>query len=342
LASVRIALVGLDHWYSALPLARAIVDHPEAELAGIYHSDPQQARKVGQDLGIDRVTDHPEELIHDPDVTAIASFVSVDRNPDICIAAAREGKHILSIKPLARTLEESSRVVEAVREAGVVFLPAESRQRLSAQYARLKSWVDEGRLGRILTASFSLWASLPRSWPDDPDPGWFADPNRAPGGGWIDHAIYHIDLLRWLTGSEVARVYGVARNLRYPDLPLEDYGVATVEFESGLVATIEDTWHAAPGAFRMQWSLVGSEGACAYDSLSGRVAVAGSFPPFEGWVHFAPGQAGSEGIDHWIAAMRGEQPIATVEDAHHNLAACVAFYRSAASGEQVVPQVGRR
>ncbi|MBO0701890.1 MAG: Gfo/Idh/MocA family oxidoreductase, partial [Candidatus Dormibacteraeota bacterium] len=203
-SKLRIGVIGFDHWYSALPMVRTLASHPAAELAGIADPDPERAHQAGVRAGRpDLVLEAPEALIEDPSVEVIASFIDPGRNPEICIAAARQGKHLLSIKPVARTLEEADRVVAAVEEAGVSFLPAESRGRLAAINQQLRSWIDEGRFGQMLSAYCSLWATLPQRWPGDHDPGWFADPERTVGGGWIDHAIYQIDLLRWLSGQEV-------------------------------------------------------------------------------------------------------------------------------------------
>jgi predicted dehydrogenase len=336
---IRIAVVGLDHWYGALPFVQAITAHEGTTLVGISDDDLDRAQPIARHAGVDRLVTEPQELIEDSGVDVVASFSSIDRNPAICIAAARSGKHVLSIKPVARTLPEATQVLQAVRETGVTFLPAESRGRLSSHASTLKQWISEGRLGQIRTASFSLWAGLPQGWQGDKDPGWFTDPARAPGGGWIDHSIYHIDLLRWLLGDEIIQISGWAGNLKYPDLPMEDYGTAIAVFGDGVVATLEDTWHGLPGAFRSQMSLVGDEGAVVLDSLSGRLSVVGSFPPFNGWVHTAPLSSQSDGLEHLLAIIRGEQsPIATADDAWRNLAACRAFYAAAESGTVGVPE----
>ena len=97
-------------------------------------------------------------------------MASVDRNPAICVAAAESGKHILFTKPAARTLDEAVKVRDAVHRAGVSFLPGESRARGAEHSRMLHDWVREGRFGRILTASFSMWTGLPRAWPTDEAP----------------------------------------------------------------------------------------------------------------------------------------------------------------------------
>src|SRR3712207_8713491 len=56
-------------------------------------------------------------------------------------------------------------------------------------------------------------------------------------------------------------------------------------FGNGLIASLEVTWLAPPQGSRSHMSIVGSEGALALDSLTGRLSLTGNFPPFEGWVH---------------------------------------------------------
>lgn len=333
----KVAIVGLDHWYTAVPLAREFANRRDTELVGIWDADPARARQIADQVGAP-VADSAAQLIEDESVDVVGSFISTDQNPSQVVAAAKAGKHIVSIKPLARTLDEATTIVTAVREAGVVFIPAESRVRVAAHSQQLRTWVREGHFGQPLTANFAMWTGLPQGWSGDAQPGWFADRDRAPGGGWIDHSIYHIDLLRWLFDARVTSVSGTLGNLKYPDLPVEDYGTAVLTFDNGLVATIEDTWTAPSGGFRQQMSLVGTDAAIVQDSLSGRLSLSGSLQPFGGWVQLPSPSGFATGVDDILAVVRGEsEPFATVDDAWDNLAACRAFYEAASTGTAVAP-----
>jgi predicted dehydrogenase len=338
-SKLRIGIVGLDHWYTANSLATRIAANEQCELAGVADDDASHAREVAATAGVPEVaTSDARRLIEDDSIDVIASFISSDRNPAVCISAAEQGKHLLSIKPLATTLDDADRIVEAVHQHGVKFLPSESRGRLSPHNQKLKTWFTEGRFGTLITASFSLWSTLPMRWPGDQNPGWFADPARCPGGAWIDHSIYSLDLVRWLTGEEVASIGGVVANLKFKDIPVEDYGIANAVFEGGAVATIEDTWHRPGNGFRTAVSMVGTDGALLQDSTTGKLSLSGSFPPFDGWVQVTPEAAHADGLDHLVSIVRDEaEPIATVEDAWHNLAVCLAFYDAARRGTAVRP-----
>ena len=61
-----------------------------------------------------------------------------------------------------------------------------------------------------------------------------------PGGGWLDHAIYYIDMLRWLFDSEVVRVSGEISNLKHPTEALEDFGVGNLVFDGSIRTQLED------------------------------------------------------------------------------------------------------
>ncbi|WP_163505845.1 Gfo/Idh/MocA family protein [Fodinicola acaciae] len=342
MAVIRVALVGLDHWYSAIPLAEGVAARDTVRLVGIADAEPERAAEVARRCGVDRVETQWAALVEDPGVDAVLSFLSPDRNAEVCQAAAAAGKHIISTKPMARTLADATAVVDAVRSAGVCFLPAESRQRLGPRSQFLKSWVEQGRLGRLASATQTIWAGLPRRWPDDPDPGWFADPARTVGGAWIDHSVYQLDTLRWLLGEEVVSITGTVGNVRHPDLPVEDIGVAVVTFSGGAIATLEDTWTAPDGGFQMSGTYVGSEGAVRVDGIEKRTHVLADFPPFQGWIQTATpaGHDQAADIDHWVAVIREEaEPIATVADGWRNLAACLAFYDAVRTGQHATPEV---
>src|ERR687886_973936 len=155
---IRIGIVGLDHWYGAEAVCTAIAASKEAQITAIADSNLEHAQSFGKRFGVQRITTQPDELIEDPEIDAIATFVSVDQNPRICVAAARNGKHIRSVKPMARTLAEATEILDAVRTAGVVFFPAESYNRASPLGQQLKQWISEGTLGRILTTTYAQHA----------------------------------------------------------------------------------------------------------------------------------------------------------------------------------------
>ncbi|MFI6346117.1 Gfo/Idh/MocA family protein [Streptomyces sp. NPDC050560] len=327
---LRLAVIGFDHWYAGIPFARRAAADPAVDLRGVADADPERARHVASLTGCARATGDLEELIADQEVEAVACFTSVDLSPRLCEAAARAGKHIVAVKPVAMNLADADRVVTAVEESGVVFVPSESR-RTSALAERLSALVHSGRLGELRTGTFAMNSSLPVNWPGATDgPGWFTDPARTPGGGWIDHAVYQLDRMRWLFDSPVVDVAGTVANIAHPGLPVEDYGHAVFTLAGGQVVTVEDTWVAPRGAFTNRAHLVGSEGAVWHDTASGLLGVQ------EGggeWTFTRLPDDTFDTLDTLLGAVRhGRAPSSTVRTARDTLALCLDFYAAAGAG----------
>lgn len=336
MSKLGVAVLGLDHWYAAFDVAAAIARSEQVQLVAVSHDNEHQAREIAQKNGCDFATSDYRAALDRADVQIVACFYSTDRNVTIAREAAGLGKHIMSVKPMALDLAGADAIVEAVRAAGVQFFPMESLRRVSAEGQRLKAWIDQGRIGTPLRYTQTLNGSLPMAWPGSSDTGWWTDPARVPGGAWIDHAIYAIDLARWVLGAEVASVCGVADNRRYPDLKLEDYGLATFTLTNGAVASIEDTWTADRGYGFSRSEFIGTRGAILDDTAAwGKLALRGDFG-FDGWVAVERAPAGEAVVDHVAAVVRGErEPLATVADGRANLAACLAFYEAARNGTTV-------
>lgn len=338
--TLGVGLVGLDHWYSAIPLAEGVARNEATRLVGVADAEAGRAEEVGAKWGAERVVTDWRALVESDEVDIVMSFVSVDKNAAVCLAAAEAGKHIVSNKPLALTLEQANGVLSAVRKSGVFLVPAESRQRLGPRVQFAKAWYRDGRLGTLCSAAMSVWAGIPQRWPGDHDPGWFVDPLCTVGGAFVDHAVYQFDQLRWILGQEVASVVGTKANRCYEELAVEDYGSAVAVFSGGLVAALEDTWTAPLGAFQSSCRLVGSAGALDMNGITGRQLLIGESLPVPGWLE-APQPAihdQASDIGYVVDLVRGErEPVATVEDAWRNLAACLAFYKSAATGRVVAP-----
>jgi predicted dehydrogenase len=326
-----VAILGCDHWYFADSIAPALASSERARLVAVSHDDPAKAQQLIGNAEVGLWTSDYRAALDRPDVDIVVALYSTDRNVAICREAAALGKHIVSVKPMALDLAGADAIVEAVRAAGVHFFPLESQRRLSPDGQQLKRWVDEGRIGQPLRFTQMLHGSLPQAWRGSQATGWWTEPARVPGGAWLDHAIYAVDAARWLLGSEMAQVSGVVANQRYPDMQLEDFGVATFTLANGAVALIEDTWTADRGFGFSRFELFGSAGTITEDSnLRGAVALRGNFG-LGGPVSLEPQRASrSLVVDHLAAVIRGEAaPAATAADGRANLAACLAFYQAA-------------
>ena len=329
----RVGIAGLDHWYAGLAAADSASRNPKIELVAIAHRDPKQLEETVKRFGAKRATTNYLEVAQSGDVDVVVTACYTSENADLVEAAAKAGKHVVSVKPIAMTVADADRIVRAVKAAGTKFISNESSYRVSSAFVKIKDWFDSGKLGKPLSAYTALRSPVPRQvWPGQIGETWWLDPTKSPGGGWIDHSIYHIDALRWIFGAEVVRATGEVANLKDKSLKpgMEDFGVANLIFDKGQIATVEVTWHGPAGGGYNAFQVVGSEGQVVYDmTTSGKLAVVGKFD-LPGWLLVEPGPRASSVLDHMIDCLESGRPLAADEgDARANLAACLAFYEKA-------------
>ena len=118
----------------------------------------------------------------------------------------------------------------------------------------LASAINDGRFGKIVTATFRLrWCRYQDYYDDEWHGRWAQD-----GGVINQQAIHHVDALNWLLGP-VKLVSAKATN-RLNNLEAEDTMVGSVLFENGALGTIEATTAARPKDFEASLSVVGENG----------------------------------------------------------------------------------
>ncbi len=332
-AAVRFGIAGMDHWYAGFGALRGIAASENAVVTAAAHRQTAYLEATARDHYIAYTTDDYHEIVRRDDVDVVVAACTTAEAPALCQEAAQHGKHIICVKPMALTLTDADAVVAAVEQAGVGFYPLEALQAGGGAARQYAQWLEEGRIGRPISATVIRRGGLPtQEWPGvHVARTWWLDETKAPGGGWIDHSIYDVHMLRKLLQAEVVRVTGATANLVHKDIPLEDFGVATLTFDNGVVATLEVTWSSGPDSGMHAFQLVGTEGQIATDGISGKLAVRGNFAPWQGWVlsDSVQSQSGSS-IDLMVDHVMNGTPLpATVEDGRQNLAVCLAFYEAA-------------
>ncbi|MDD4797414.1 MAG: Gfo/Idh/MocA family oxidoreductase [Eubacteriales bacterium] len=125
---------------------------------------------------------------------------------EAAIAALDAGVAVLCEKPMARSVEQCDAMIAAARRAGKPLMIAQCL-RFWPAYEYLKSCVDDGRYGDVVSAYFFRGGSTPR-WSWD---GWLTDFARS-GGVLLDQHVHDVDTIQWLFGAPRA-VSTLGRNV---------------------------------------------------------------------------------------------------------------------------------
>lgn len=199
----------------------------DCRLAAIADPGPAAAAYAGS-LGVAHYADLEAMLAAERLDGVIVATPNAAHAPNALSCIAR-GLPVLIEKPLAESLANAERIVEAAERAGVPVLVGHHR-RHNPLLRQARELVRSGDLGRIATVSASAVFLKPDGYFDT---AW----RREPGGGPVLINLIHvIDDLRFLCG-EIAEIKAIGSNaLRR--FPVEDTAAAILRFESGALGTL--------------------------------------------------------------------------------------------------------
>jgi predicted dehydrogenase len=174
----------------------------------------------------------------DPDIDAVVNGLPNCLHAPVTIQMLEAGKHVLCEKPMATSVAEGEKMVEAARRAGRKLMIAHM-WRFDREILWLRDVVASGVLGKIFKAkSHAIWLY------EGPRPeSWFVKPDLAGGGALADMGIHSLDTLRFVLGN--ARPKKVFANVgtRFEDIELDDTATLLLEFEGDIAALVEAGWY---------------------------------------------------------------------------------------------------
>lgn len=209
--------------------AEAIYELRDARLVAVAEAREVSGRKLAEAHGAEW---HAElgELLGRSDVDVVVICTPSGLHPDQAVAAARAGKHVITEKPMATTLEGADRTIRACGEASVS-LSMIFQYRFNRDAVRLKRAVEAGLFGRpVLGNAFVHWSRTQAYYEESG--GWRGTWALDGGGALMNQSIHAIDLLQWILGP-VESLCGYAETLAH-DIEAEDTASATLPFVSSL------------------------------------------------------------------------------------------------------------
>jgi predicted dehydrogenase len=201
-----------------------------------------------------------DEALRHPGAGGAVVCTPHDRHLDDVLAALAAGRHVLVEKPIARTLDEADRMIDAAARAGRVLMVAENF-RFMPGFRAVRRLIEDGTLGALRELHLVARGFRRHT-------GWRCTPG-AGGGALIDGGIHYVHALRWW-GGEVRRLFALRPPQTLDSMTGEDSVDLLAELEGGAVGVLANSL-AARGVPRFQWSSVTGTGATCLVENRGRV-----------------------------------------------------------------------
>lgn len=167
---LNIALVGLAFGGTFLPI---YLDHPSVETVGVFDTDSNVLKTMKERYPSIQIYESFEDILQDSAIDAVHLVTPIPLHADQTVAVLESGKHCACTVPMATSLEDLQRIVDAKRKSGKNFMMMETTL-YTYQFFYVKEMIEKGEIGQIqfmrgdhyqdMVNWPSYWLGLPPMW----------------------------------------------------------------------------------------------------------------------------------------------------------------------------------
>jgi UDP-N-acetylglucosamine 3-dehydrogenase len=216
-AVVGVGAMGQHH-------ARIYDQMPQTQLVGVADASAEAGAQVAR---LHHTTAYADdrELLDEARPDVVSVVVPTEFHHRVALAALEAGCHVLIEKPIATTEEEAQELIARADALGRKLMVGHI-VRFDSAVRELKKRLDAGELGRVFEVRCRRLGPFPARVRDV--------------GVVIDLATHDLDMIRYLTGQEVVRVYAETEKQIHSDY--EDLLIGAVRLADGTVGVLDVNW----------------------------------------------------------------------------------------------------
>jgi len=228
--------------------ARIYREMESVELVGIADNNGSNATRISSAYNVPAYVDYQELLAqHQPDLVTLA--VPTHLHYSIGADLLRRGIHVLIEKPIAGSVAEGRALIDLARHHGAL-LAVGHIERFNPVIGELRRRLHDGMAGQVYKVHVQRLSPYPARITDT--------------GVVVDLASHDIDLLRYLIGAKIQRIYG--ETLRTINSDREDAFSGLMRFSNGVIGVLDVNWITPQKVRRL--TVTGSRGMFTCDLLS--------------------------------------------------------------------------
>ncbi|MCX6090489.1 MAG: Gfo/Idh/MocA family oxidoreductase [Candidatus Atribacteria bacterium] len=223
---MKFAVIGLGWFGQKHCEALSALSH--VELYALCTRTESRLKELGDHFHVKHLYTDYHELLRNPEVEVVSIVTMWDQHTEPVLASLQAGKHVFLEKPMASTVADCQKIVDATQKTDKYFMVGHIC-RFNPRYAAAKAVLAEGRIGKIV----SIYAR--RNIPEMV--GATALPKIGPIMG---DGVHDTDLMLWYTGARIKSVYAQTQTIRH--FPHPDLGWTVYRFDSGAIGVCENVW----------------------------------------------------------------------------------------------------
>ena len=269
--TLRVGMIGCGEVAYSLT-GKSLSNARNARMVLAMDDSLERARSFGAAFGVP-ATDRLDQVLENPEVDAVViSTPHVDHEP-LTVRAAAAGKHVMCEKPIACTLDQADRMIEACKSAGV-FLGINMVARYESVTRSARDFVQSGAIGDVIGLNVHFTIRKPDSYWDGGFTGRARSPWRrswasAGGGVMMINIIHELDRLCFIAG---VRPVSVSADIATfcSEVEVEDSAAATYRFSNGAIGSITAS-SCAYGDRSFGVQIIGTHGQITFGAFAARL-----------------------------------------------------------------------
>lgn len=364
-APLKVGIVGVGNIALAPTVGYIanILKLPE-KLALVALADTQfeRAADAARRFGIPQAYPSLEEMLAHAEIDAVVNLTNIPSHAAATMKILESGRHCVSEKPLATTLDDANALVETAARRGLTLVCAPVVGILPA-HLEVRRLLDAGAIGKVAFAKVRSSHGGPASWAFPTDPTWFYQLGAGP---LFDMGVYGIHTITSLLGpaKRVVALSGITEPTRVVsggpakgkvfEVTADDNTLLMLDFGGSTFAFVDGTYN-VNAAKSPQIEIFGRRGTI---NIADYGAIQGGAPHFEvfqvealpgmaGWVapnlgHVRQAQARFDTyhnacmVEHLADCLRdGTRPLLSAEHARHTLEIMIMALESARTGRAI-------
>lgn len=333
---VGFAIVGLGK-FGLNQIAPSFAESRMCRLTALVSGSREKAERVAAEYGVEDASIYSYEdfdrIAENDAVDVVYIILPNSLHAEFAIRAFKVGKHVLCEKPIATSVEDAERMIQAAATADRKLMVAYRAQYEPHSLTAMKM-IRDGEIGRVRVVTTDNGRELD---PEDVADQWRMNRALSGGGALPDVGIYGVNGTRYLLNEEPVEIS--ASMDKRPDDPrfkdVDDVVTWMMKFPSGAIAH-GSTSYSYKSASRFH--VMGEEGTLTMDPATDYYEHALEHQTAAGTEDIqvqAENQFAAE-MDHMASAVKDGTPIKTPgEEGLQDMRIIAAIYEAAESGRTV-------
>ena len=149
--------------------------------------------------------------------------------------------HVLCEKPMATSIEEADKMIEAAERNGKKLMIGHN-QRFVASHRKAKELIESGAIGNVYSFRTAFGHGGPEGWSADGKESWFFKKDEAFIGAMGDLGVHKADLVRYLLQDEFVEVGAFVETSAKENTDVDDNATLILKSAKGTIGTLAASW----------------------------------------------------------------------------------------------------